>query len=54
MSLPVHSTRVTSDVGLLRFIGNICAVLLTRGILGTYVTSATPPSANTYLRPFFS
>jgi len=42
MPLPVHSIRVTSDTDLLRFIGNIYAVLLTRGVLGTHVYASEP------------
>jgi DUF2075 family protein len=43
--------KVYSDDDLLRYIANIYAVLLTRGILGTYVY-VCDPGLREYLRPF--
>ena len=47
------SGKTYSDTDLLRFISNIYAVLLTRGILGTYVY-VSDPALRERLRPFFS
>jgi DUF2075 family protein len=47
------SGKTYSDTDLLRFISNIYAVLLTRGILGTYVY-VSDSALREHLRPFFS
>lgn len=47
------SGKIYSDTDLLRFISNIYAVLLTRGILGTYVY-VCDPVLREYLRPYFA
>ncbi|WP_426623411.1 DNA/RNA helicase domain-containing protein [Leifsonia sp. McL0607] len=45
--------KIYTDEDLLRFVSNIYAVLLTRGILGTYVY-VSDPALRAYLRPFFT
>jgi len=44
--------KIYTDEDLLRYISNIYAVLLTRGILGTYVY-VSDPELREHLRPFF-
>ncbi len=49
-----HQLGITySDEQLLQYVRNIYTVLLTRGILGTYVYVCDPPLRE-YLRPFFT